>query len=182
MEPPFYPWIEDAATAAAIETNNANQRAYLRDQLIPFIQGIHQHNLTNSNNLIPLSDFLGDSVGRQVDYKIAKYKKDIDFPRMKFAVPKLSTRPDYMQYVDQQFIQQLTPAQRAFLREGFYKVYDQQRKNQLYPHNAQELGIWQPESEGGFTYKTVEADYWAQRRKFKQEPNPLKVRFEDRFT
>ena len=54
MERPSYPWIEDAAMMAAIEANNANQRAYLRDQLIPFIQGIHQHNLTNPNNLIPL--------------------------------------------------------------------------------------------------------------------------------
>ena len=182
MEGPSYPWIEDAATAAAIEANNATQRAYLRDQLIPFIQGIHQHNLTNPNNLIPLSDFLGDSVGRQVDYKIVKYKKDINFPQRKFAVPKLSTRPDYMQHVNPQFIQQLTPVHKALLREGFHQVFDQEHKSQLYPHNVQELGIWQPECERGFTYSTVEADYWAQRRKFNEQPNPARVRFEERFT
>ena len=182
MESPSYPWIEDAATAATIEANNAIQRAYLRDRLIPFIRGIHQHNLTNPNNLISLSDFLGDSVGRQVDYKIVKYKKDINFPQRKFVVPKLSTRPDYMQHVNPQFIQQLTPVHKALLREGLHQVFDQEHKSQLYPHNVQELGIWQPEIEGGITFNSVEADYWAQRKKFLGEPNPLKIRFEDRFT
>ena len=115
MERPTYAWIENEAMAATIEMSNETQRTYLREQLIPFIREIHQRNLNNPDNLIPLSEFLGGHVGRQLNYKIEKYKKDVAHPEVKFAAPKLSARPNYMQHVDPQFIENLTPAERLCL-------------------------------------------------------------------
>ena len=104
MEFPPSAWIQNEELAATIQESNATRRTYLREQLIPFIKQIHEHNLNNPDRLIPLSEFIGNHVGLQLDYKIAKYKKDIAHPESKFAAPKLSERPDYMQHVDPEFI------------------------------------------------------------------------------
>ena len=119
-------WIQNEELAAAIEESNATQRAYLREQLIPFIKQIHEHNLNNPDNLIPLSEFIGNHVGLQLDYKIEKYKKDIAHPESKYAAPKLSERPDYMQHVNPEFIATLTPAARSISRDSFRNLFDQQ--------------------------------------------------------
>ena len=85
MSAPRHAWIQDEELAKSIGQSNEIQRAYLRDQLIPFIQKIHQRNLENPKEIIPLSDFIGNHVGHQLDYKIEKYKKDIAHPDAKFA-------------------------------------------------------------------------------------------------
>ena len=107
---PAHAWIQDSKLAEAIEESNAIHRVYLREQLIPFIKQIHERNLSHPDELIPLSEFLGSYVGRQLDYKIARYKKDIAHPETRFSVPKLAERPDYMESVNQDFIAKLSPA------------------------------------------------------------------------
>ena len=124
MEFPARAWIQNSELAETIEQNNATQRVYLREQLIPFIKQIHERNLCNPDELIPLSDFLGNAVGHQLDYKIARYKKDIAHPETQFSVPKLAERPDYMKFVDQEFIAKLPPAERSILRDSFHNLYD----------------------------------------------------------
>ena len=180
MEFPPSAWIQNEELAATIEESNATQRTYLREQLIPFIKQIHERNLNNPDRLIPLSEFIGNHVGLQLDYKIAKYKKDIAHPESKFAAPKLSERPDYMQHVNPEFIATLTPAERSILRDSFHNLYDKQRGGQLYPHNAGELGIWQVGPEW-LIHQTVDADYQTQKSQFRKVDNPGRVRFEDRF-
>ena len=106
---PAKAWIQDAELAEAIEESNALQRVYLCEQLIPFIKQIHERNLGHPEKLIPLSEFLGSYVGNQLDYKIARYKKDIAHPETQFSVPNSAERPDYMKFVDQEFIAKLPP-------------------------------------------------------------------------
>ena len=177
MEFPARAWIQNSELAETIEQNNAIQRAYLREQLIPFIKQIHERNLCNPDELIPLSDFLGNAVGHQLDYKIARYKKDIAHPETRSSAPKLAERPDYMKHVDQEFLATLTPAERSILRDSFYNLYDKQSGGQLHPHSAAELDIWQVEGSDW----SVDADYQIQKRQFQKIENPNYVRFEDRF-
>ena len=122
MTAPPHAWIQDEELAKAIGQSNEIQRTYLREQLIPFIQKIHQRNLENPEGVIPLSDFIGNHVGHQLDYKIEKYKKDIAHPEVKFAAPKMAERPDYMQHVDPKFIENLNAAERSILRDNFYNL------------------------------------------------------------
>ena len=142
MTAPRHAWIQDAGIARAIEASNTIQREHLRDQLIPFIQKIHERNMTHPDQIIPLSEFIGNHMGNQLDYKIEKYKKDIAHPMVKFAAPKLAQRPDYMQHVDQEFIQNLSAEGQSILRDSFHNLFDLQQGYQLYPHDAEELGIW----------------------------------------
>ena len=181
MPAPLHAWIQDEELAKAIGQSNEIQRAYLREQLIPFIQKIHQRNLENPQGVIPLSDFIGNHVGHQLDYEIEKYKKDIAHPEVKFAAPKMAERPDYMQHVDPNFIKNLDAAGRSILRESFHNLYDQQKGDQLYPHNALELEIWQVENPDWSIHHTVSEDLELQRKQFSREDNPEHIRFEDRF-
>ena len=181
MSAPRHAWIQDEKLAKSIGQSNEIQRAYLRDQLIPFIQKIHQHNLENPKDIIPLSDFIGNHVGHQLDYKIEKYKKDIQRPDVKFSAPKMANRPNYMQHVDPAFIQNLDAASRAILRDSFDNLYDQQQGDRLYPHDAEELGIWQVENPDWSIHHTVNEDLELQKKQFAREDNPNNIRFEDRF-
>ena len=113
MPAPLHAWIQDAAIAQAIDESNTIQREHLREQLIPFIEKIHRRNVTYSDEIIPLSDFIGNHMGNQLDYKIEKYKRDIVHPEAKFSAPKLAQRPDYMQHVDPEFVKKLTAPPRA---------------------------------------------------------------------
>ena len=133
MTAPRHAWIQDAEVAKAVDNSNTIQRAHLCDRLIPFIQKIHQRNVTYPDEIIPLSDFIGNYVGNQLDYKIEKYKKDIAHPEVKFAASKLAERPDYMQHVDQEFIQRLSAAGRSISRESFHNLFDMQQGDQLHP-------------------------------------------------
>ena len=181
MTAPRHAWIQDAEVAKAIDESNTIQRAHLREQLIPFIQKIHQRNLTYPEEIILLSDFIGNQVGNQLDYKIEKYKKDIAHPQVKFAAPKLAERPDYMKHVDQDFIQRLNAAGRSILRDSFNQLYDMEQGDQLYPHDAEELGIWQVKNPEFGIHHTVEDDFEAQQKQFLRVQNPKQFRFEDRF-
>ena len=174
-------WIQDAEVAEAIGKSNTIQREHLRDQLLPFIQKIHQHNVTYPEDIIPLSDFIGNCVGNQLDYKIQKYKKDIAHPNVKFAAPKTTERPNYMEKVDHEFVQSLSAAARTILRDSFQEVFDLQQGDQLYPHNAEELGIWQVKNPEYGIHHTVEDDFDAQQKQFLRVQNPKQFRFEDRF-
>ena len=174
-------WIQDAEVAEAIGKSNTIQREHLRDHLLPFIQKIHQHNVTYPEDIIPLSDFIGNCVGNQLDYKIQKYKKDIAHPNVKFAAPKTTERPNYMEKVDHEFVQSLSAAARTILRDSFQEVFDLQQGDQLYPHNAEELGIWQVKNpEYGINYSVGE-DLDTQYKQFLRVPNSNQIRFEDRF-
>ena len=181
MTAPRHAWIQDAEVAKAVDESNTIQRAHLRDQLIPFIQKIHQRNVTYPDEIIPLSDFIGNYVGNQLDYKIEKYKKDIAHPEVKFAAPKLAERPDYMHHVDHDFVQGLNAQGRSILRESFKNLYDMQQGDQLYPHDAEELGIWQVKNPEWGIHHSVEEDFDTQHRQFLRVQNPKQIRFEDRF-
>ena len=180
MTAPLHAWIQDEEVAKAIERSNAIQRKHLREQLIPFIQKIHQRNLENPEGVIPLSDFIGNHVGHQLGYKIEKYKKDIAHPEVKFAAPKMAERPDYMKHVDPDFIQKLDAAGRSILRESFFNLYDHEKGDQLYPRNAQELKIWQVENPEWSIHQSVDDDLETQKRHFSRVDNPENIRFEDR--
>ena len=134
MTAPRHAWIQDAEVAKAVDNSNTIQRAHLRGQLIPFIQKIHQHNVCHPNEIILLSDFIGNYVGNQLNYKIEKYQKDIAY-----------------------------------------------QGDQLYPHDAEELGIWQVKDPEGGIHHSVREDLDTQRRQFLRVKNPNKIRFEDRF-
>ena len=181
MTAPRHAWIQDAEVAKAVDESNAIQRAHLRDQLIPFIQKIHQRNVTYPEEIIPLSDFIGNHMGNLLEYKIEKYKKDIAHPDVKFAAPKLAQRPDYMQHVDQEFIQNLSAEGRSILRDSFHNLFDLQQGDQLYPHDAEELGIWQVKNPEWGIQHSVEGDFDAQKKQFLRVDNPNQIRFEDRF-
>ena len=154
MERVPYAWIANETMATTIEASNATQRKYLREQLIPFIREIHTRNLNNPDNLIPLGEFMGGHVGRQLSYKVEKYITDLAYPEVRFAPPNLSVRPNFTNHVDPQFIDKLTLEERMCVQEAFNKVYDKQQGEKLYPHNSQELGIWQVQDQVGSVHNS----------------------------
>ena len=86
-----------------------------------------------------------------------------------------------MQYIDQQFIETLSPAAQSCLRDSLCDVFDTQQGEQLYPHYASELNIWQVAGPNWWISPTVEGDLYAQNLQFRKVDNPGEIRFEDRF-